>query len=63
MKPINQILQHLKDGNTLTVADGMRMFRTNDVRKNIFVLRSKGIDIKDRWIKKPSGVRFKEYFL
>jgi hypothetical protein len=56
------IITDLTNGKTLTVLDGLTMYRTIDLRKYISDLRAEGNLISDRWVK-SNGKKFKQYFI
>ena len=56
------IITDLTNGKTLTVLDGLTLYRTIDLRKYISDLRKDGNLISDRWVK-SNGKKFKQYFI
>jgi len=56
------IKQSFEAGNTLTTLDGLKLFRTLEMRKFVSMLRAEGMSIQDRWVEK-NGKRYKEYFV
>ena len=56
------IITDLTNGKTLTVMDGLTLYRTIDLRKYISTLRAEGNLISDRWVK-SNGKKFKQYFI
>lgn len=57
------MFKHLKSGGVITTLDGVKMFNTVDIRKEISVLRKRGHNIQDEWCVSPAGKRYKKYFM
>lgn len=54
----------MMNGKTLSSLDAVRSNHTVNLTKYVSVLRQKyGIDVKDRWVKTPSGKRVKLYWI
>ncbi|MDM5264702.1 hypothetical protein PF327_10895 [Sulfurovum sp. XTW-4] len=56
-------LQMMQGGIRLSELKGLRMGLGSSLRTRISELRAMGYDIRDEFVKAPSGARFKEYFM
>jgi len=57
------ILNHLRQGFSLTVVEALDKFGVYALSQRAGDLRRMGWPIKDRWRELPNGKRIKEYFL
>lgn len=58
------ILEHLKNGGTVTDMKAVELCQSYRLSSIIFNLRKQGHNIQDRWItNENTGTRYKEYYL
>lgn len=58
-----RILDHLKSGGRITSLDALNQFGCLRLSARIKDLRDLGYEIRDEFIKVPSGKRVKQYFM
>jgi hypothetical protein len=58
-----RMFHYLLDGNELSTITGLREFHTTETRKQISILRSLGVKVKDRWVRLPNGKQHKIYWI
>lgn len=63
MTQCDKIIAYLKQGNTLTPLDGLRLFGTMRAGARIFDLRKQGHDIRSRMVKTEGGKHVAQYYL
>jgi hypothetical protein len=56
-----KILQHMKSGQEITALEALARFQCMRLAARIAEIKEMGIDIRDRWITRDDGKRFKAY--
>ena len=62
MSQCHDLLEHFKQGGTLTVAEALSRFGVYALSQRCGELRKEGHDIRDEWVK-SNGKKFKRYYL
>ena len=58
-----RILEYLRSGQRITGLDALLLFGCIRMARVAGDLKADGEDVRDRWIKTPSGKRVKEYWI